>query len=461
MPNSDDTDGSKGQGKAPSGRRRGRRKGLEIRPGSVKEARALARLSLGQVARDDVSRTAIYFIETGRSRPSRETLELIALRTGQPIDFFLSGAAGTERHPELRIAELERLLATGDNEGVVRAAEVALAQSLDPDTEARIKLIASTAYLRLAQPVMGRRLAVAARSHFERTSDAYMIAEALGREAQAAGLMQDGFGVQIAQGALATCRTLNPVPKVLEARLLRVLGHQLLTERRWTEAIACYEEAVATGEVVQDMQQLSLLYSGMSLAHQELGQFGEATRLAQKALALHETLQDRLSMARSLNNLGHLLVRVGELGAARGHIDRALRIFDELRVETGKAMILTSLAELESEEGRLETAWATAHRAREVAERLSEHQSVAEAHRILGKVAARQGRHAVADEAFAVGLAAAERSGMAARVVDVNESYAEVLEARGDLVAANRHLKRALAAHRPCADPVESKIAIA
>lgn len=94
--------------------------------------------------------------------------------------------------------------------------------------------------------------------------------------------------------------------------------------------------------------------------------------------------------------------------------------------------ILTSLAELESEEGRLETAWATAHRAREVAERLSEHQSVAEAHRILGKVAARQGRHAVADEAFAVGLAAAERSGMAARVVDVNESYAEVLEARGD-----------------------------
>ncbi|HAF18645.1 MAG TPA: hypothetical protein DCK96_02730, partial [Chloroflexi bacterium] len=64
--------------------RRGRRHGIEIRPGSVKQARADAGLSLGQVANGAVSRTAIYFVETGKAKPSLETLRLIAERTGRP-----------------------------------------------------------------------------------------------------------------------------------------------------------------------------------------------------------------------------------------------------------------------------------------------------------------------------------------------------------------------------------------
>src|SRR5262252_1061199 len=132
-----------------SGRRRGRRRGIEIRPGSVKQARSMAGLSLGQVAGDDISRTAIYFVETGKAKPSRETLELIAERTGQPLDFFLGGLDAGGDQVEARIAELERLLATGDNHGVAAAAEAALARPFDAAAEARIKRIASLAYLRL------------------------------------------------------------------------------------------------------------------------------------------------------------------------------------------------------------------------------------------------------------------------------------------------------------------------
>src|SRR5579872_3660524 len=178
MPHAPEAEGPRGLGKAPSGRRRG----LEIRPGSVKEARRLAGLSLGQVAREDISRTAIYFVETGKAKPSQETLELIAERTGQPLDFFLNGAGTDDYHPAARIAELERLLATGDNAGVVAAADAALAQTFDPADEARIKLLASLAYLRLAQPVIGRRLASAARAYFEKVADLEMVAECLGDE---------------------------------------------------------------------------------------------------------------------------------------------------------------------------------------------------------------------------------------------------------------------------------------
>src|SRR6266849_456882 len=159
------TDGSGEQQAAPPSRRRGRRRGVEVRPGSVKQARMEAGLSLGQVALNDISRTAIYFIETGKAKPSRETLELIAERTGRPIDFFL--AHGAEGNPAVRLAEVERCLVSGDNAGAVAAGEAALSQRPDAETEARLKLLVSMAYLRLAQPVMGRRLAWEARQHFE------------------------------------------------------------------------------------------------------------------------------------------------------------------------------------------------------------------------------------------------------------------------------------------------------
>ena len=48
----------------------------------VRQARIEAGLTLAQVAGDEVSRTFIHLVEHGRSRPSKETLALIAKRTG-------------------------------------------------------------------------------------------------------------------------------------------------------------------------------------------------------------------------------------------------------------------------------------------------------------------------------------------------------------------------------------------
>src|SRR3981081_3016831 len=63
--------------------------GLKVRPGAVRQARSEAGLSLAKVARGDLSRTAIFLIETGKSNPTLPTLELIAERTGKPVDYFL------------------------------------------------------------------------------------------------------------------------------------------------------------------------------------------------------------------------------------------------------------------------------------------------------------------------------------------------------------------------------------
>ena len=80
--------------------------GIVVDPIRVRAARLAAGLSLGQVARDDVSRTFLLFVEQGKSRPSKRVLDLIAKRTHRPVSFFLSsqeqgGDASTDHAPDL------------------------------------------------------------------------------------------------------------------------------------------------------------------------------------------------------------------------------------------------------------------------------------------------------------------------------------------------------------------------
>jgi len=85
---------------------RGRREGVPVREGSVAEARKEAGLSLAEVAKGRLSRTAIHLIEKGTSRPSLETLKHIAQQTGKPLSFFLNGAKS--RSPFMEMTQLLR-----------------------------------------------------------------------------------------------------------------------------------------------------------------------------------------------------------------------------------------------------------------------------------------------------------------------------------------------------------------
>jgi tetratricopeptide (TPR) repeat protein len=443
----------------PSGRR-GRRRGVEIKPGTVKQARMEAGLSLGQVARGDISRTAIYFVETGKAKPSIETLKLIAERTGRPLDYFLASPMHEEWRASTALTEIERLIATADYVGAAAIGESALGQGCEPETAARIKFHMSTAYLRLGQPVVGRRLAGAARLYFEQSGNLLMTADCLGNEASAAYVLEDPAAISLAEGALATCRSINPVPQVTESRLLTVLGSVHASNQDWQAAIDTYQQAISAADVVQDLHRLSLLYSGLSMAHQELGQFDQAGRLAQRALNIHQTLNDRLSLARSENNLGVLLVRAGDLHAAAPHIEKAIRLFEEAGVEATKANVILSLGELALAQYDLAKAEQLCHEALALADRLSEHDTVAESHYWLAKVAeARGDEHAVDAEFVATFEAIGQEPGRG-RAARYHAMYAEILEARGDLAGANRQLKLALAAPPPGLRGLDSRAAI-
>jgi tetratricopeptide (TPR) repeat protein/DNA-binding XRE family transcriptional regulator len=452
-------DGPRAIGKASSGRR-GRRRGIEIKPGTVKQARAEAGLSLAQVAGTEISRTAIYFVETGKAKPSMETLKLIAERTGRPMDFFLSRPSTTEARSTAETMEIERLVATGDPRGALAAGETLLLAERDQEVVARVRFQMATAHLRLAQWVQARRLASTARTYFEQSGDMLMTAECLGSEASAAYMMQDPGALALAEGALETCRSLNPVPSITESRLLGVLGGVHTANHHWEAAIQTYEQAIAAGDVVQDLRRLSILYGGMSFAYQELNNFEQATHYARRAMTISETLNDRLSLARTENNLGLMLLQSGDRVNARIHLESAISRFSEAGVEAGLAIILTSLCELELAESNFDEARRFGQQALELAMRLSEEGSVSDSHVWLGMVASASGDQAAADAEFAAAFDVLEKLGSPPqRSSRAHAFYADILEARGDMDGAVRHLKRALKSRGQLV--IESRAAIA
>src|SRR5579864_702482 len=440
--------GARRQGKAVSGRR-GRRQGVEVRPGTVKQARLEAGLSLGQVAQGDISRTAIYFVETGKARPSIETLTLIAERTGKPLHYFLAEPAANQTNHAVSVAQVERLIALGDYPGVIAAAEAALERGADQEAAARIRYSAAMAYLRTGQVARGRREASTARSHFEQSGDLLMVAECLGTEASAAYLQQDPAAIALAEVGLAACRSIKPAPASTEARLLSVVGAAYSANRDWEKAISFYEQAVDVGSVVQDLHSLSIMYGNLSLAYQETGRLNDAVRYADRAMTIYQTLNDRASLARNENNLAMLIFKQGHVTDALRHAYRSLQLWEESGLEVAKAHVLMTLCELQLSRTELPEAEGYAQAALEVAARTGEMSNVGEAHAWLGRVAEARGDRAETDAQFASAIEVLNQHGPAERISRAHADYAAILEARGDLAAANAHLKQALRSHRP------------
>jgi transcriptional regulator with XRE-family HTH domain len=66
---------------------------------------------LAQLAGGQISRTFIHLVEHGRARPSPKVLQLIAHRTGRPIEYFLRPADSESQSNDDLAAELTDIAA--------------------------------------------------------------------------------------------------------------------------------------------------------------------------------------------------------------------------------------------------------------------------------------------------------------------------------------------------------------
>jgi tetratricopeptide (TPR) repeat protein len=400
-------------------RYRGRRQGVAVREGSVEEARREARLTLAQVAGDRLSRTAIHLIEKGRTRPSMETLQQIARQTRKPIDFFLpldSKAALTERQTQLR--ELERLTAVRELQGVVNLSTTLLEQDWSVQDEALIHFCLGQAYCRLVRPAEALEHLRLARDEFERLADEWMTVETLDWQSSALGLLDDPEGLPLANQALERCRQLNPKAPQIEARILGHIAAMYVTAHAYVPAIRYYEAAASAAAGVKDLLQLAKMHHGLGVAYQHQQQPTTARQHYDKAITLYSIESDSSAASRVEIDLGDLLLQQGQLDSAEEHLLKALAGSTELKMERrGRGYILTNLGEVHLRRDEVPQARDYLEQALEVAEAVGERIVLANAHVLL-------------------------ELGMPDRLRDAHMEYAELLEARHDLVAASRHWKQ-------------------
>ncbi len=386
-------------------RPRGRTPGVEVDPKLIRRARLDAGLTMAALAGSEVTRQAIFLIESGKMRPSMRTLELIANRTGKPVAHFLprGQARGGNGLAGPLIEELAVLCFQQQFEQAIKRGLEMLEQGPAPRVEAHIRQYVGQALVRSSRP------------------DALSVAEA----------------------ALQLCRSTQPRLPGTEARILEHIASIHVKNHSFEKAIASYEDALEVAGSVRDLTRLGRTYHGLSIVYQERGDLERAVEFTHKALALYTLENDTALLARGENELGLLLMRKGQMGRAEEAFRAALAHIEEAKTEIAKSHVLLSLGELQAKTGRTHDAVGTVREAMALAKRLGEKLSLVAGHQLMGRIHEQSRKTTLADKEFLAAIRLLAAEGLEDRLAESHAAYAEVLDTRGDASRAANHWKKA------------------
>lgn len=394
---------------------------------------------MAQLAGKELTRQAIFLVETGKTRPSMRTLELIAMRTGKSPGYFRREKAESSS----MIEDLQALCLQQQFDKAVILGREMLRRELPAATEAYVRHYLGQALVRSSHPDEGLEHLRRAQVLNDAERDPWLAIECADWEASALYLKEDPRALAVAEHALQMCRATEPRLPGTEARILEHIASIHVKNHTHDEAIRFYEEALETAGALKDLARMGRTFHGLSIAYQERGDLARAVEYTHKALALYSLDHDMALLARGENELGLLLMRQGHLDRAEASFQSALSHFEEAATEVAKSNVLVSLGELNLKRGRLDEGIAITRRGLELAERLGERLAESEAREMLGRLHERKGNSRLADEEFNEAIRVLAAHGYRDRLAEVHAAYAELLEARSDTGGAASHWKEA------------------
>ena len=405
----------------------------------MRRARLEAGLSLAQVAGQDLTRQAVHLIETGKARPSRRTLAIIARRLRMPMSAFLTNAdRGTARPVEARLIELEQRCQTRELRPALELGLELLKEPLVGKARATAHYYVGQILVRLYRPDEALPHLREARALFESAEDPWLAADTMDWEAGALYLKEDLRALAVTEEALQRYRGLDPRLPGIEARMLEHMGTILARNRSYERARTYFDEAIRVAGAIRDLARMGRIYHGLSTCYQHLGDLGRATEFAQRAIALYALEQDESLLARAENELGLLVMRQGQLDKAEAYFRTALDRLEAAGVERLRSHYLLSLGELWLLQERVDEAFAAVTEAVELATRLDETLAIVTGHQQLGELRERRGEHQLADQHFEHALQLSEQADLPERRAELLTVYGRILEARGDVAGLQR-----------------------
>jgi tetratricopeptide (TPR) repeat protein len=378
-------------------------------------------LSLADVAGGTLTRQAIHLFETGRARPSRRSLELIAARLGRPVDEFVL-AVGAE------IAGFERMSRSHAYESLLERANTVLQEAATPRLQAWAHRYAGLALGQLGRREEAIKALRQARRLFEILGEEAAAAECLDLEADALFHLGRPEALERTREALERYRgAASRVPEV-EARILEHMGTFLARQSSHQQAEGCYMDALRLLGEVLDLEDMARILHGLAGCRRAAGDLRGAMDLLRKAMALYgvedqlRPVPARAPLTRAENDLGMLLMEQGRLAEAEEVLESAWERATHASDRRLRVWVQASLGELRQRQGRLDEAQALLEESHRLAVELGDPVASAEALRALSELHQVRGEPQLAEDRFREAMGMLEAAGLRERAAELERA---------------------------------------
>ena len=437
--------------------REGSRKGpASIRLGErLRQLRVSAGLTQSDLAGERFSKEYVSQIERGKTRPTRETIEWLAIRLGVDPSFLASGVSADERgRMEATLTRAEALTEAGEyDEALVEfeKASVAVAGTGSPELEARA--LSGEGWARLEQGDArsaldlldkARRLVEQPSfSDVERAEVLYRLGVCrykLSSVSTSLGLFTEAL--TLAERSGFPC-------DALRSNILGWRSRCYRRQRDWEAAREDVERALQLAEGLNDRRTVAHVFFQASLIAERNGHWLLARTYAERAKGQYEELADQANVGKLLNNLGGLNFLLGKPEQAIEQLKNSFRVLLDAGTRADAAEVISSLAQVHLRLGQVELAEQQARQALElVGDRPDLLDRIGNAQLVLGRALLEQGRLEEAEGVFT----AAEQT---CDQLESASHRAAAWIAQGDLASTRGDDRRAAQLYRRAAETLQ------
>ena len=421
----------------------------------VRQLRVAAGLTQTELAGDRFSKEYISQIERGKTKPTTETVEWLALRLGVDTSFLQSGVSADDRaRAEAILARADALLDEHRFDDALAEYGRALPAVLGTGAvELHVRVLNGEG-IALAQTgdVKGGlgRLAEA-RALVERPEFTDLDrAEVLYRLGVCRCLLQSiATAVALFDEALALAERSGLPCDQLRLGIFAWRSRCYRRQRDFEAAREDVERALELAEAMHDRRALGQAYFQASVLAERDGHWVLARTYAEKAKCQYEELADRANVGRLLNNLGGLEFLLGKPEQAVDHLKHAVAVALEIGRDEDAAKAVSSLAQVHLRTGDAARAEEQAlHALRIIGDREDMLDEAGNAQLVLGRSLLEQGRLDEAESALA---------GAEAQLSQLSSAShrAAAWIAQGDLATKRGDERRAAVLYRRAAEALQ------
>ena len=370
----------------------------------VRRLRNARGLTQSELADMRVSKEYISQIETGKTRPTSQTLEWLADRLGVDTHYLADGVSDRDhREHEAVVSRAEDAVGEkryGDAVDLIGGLSRAPAS---PELHLRALFAESWGrmYLGELKPALDRlerARAVAAGDAFgdvHRAEVLYRLACCRYKLNHVEQALNDfSAALELADRSGESCDRLR-------AHILEWRSRCYRRHRDWEAAREDIDRALELAEALSDDETIAHVHFQASLVAERNGSWAQARTYSQRAKELYEAVDDPVNVGRLLNNLGCLSFLLGHKDQAVEQLKDAFRIALEVGDPADGAQAVSSLADVHLRSGELELAERQARHALEILDgRVDYLSEIGMATIVLGRALMGQGRLDEAEQAF-------------------------------------------------------------